>query len=88
MGTVHKDVLVRAVAEATGQPLTAAKTTIEAFIDTVRARTDAGDTVKLIGFGSFQTKTHKARKARNPRTGETIDVPEQTKLTFKASKVA
>lgn len=86
MGTVNKDVLVRSVAEATGQPLSVTKAMIEAFIDTVRTRTTAGDTVKLMGFGSFQTKTHKARTARNPRTGEAIDVPEGMRLTFKASK--
>lgn len=86
MGTVNKDVLVRSVAEMTGQPLVSTKATIEAFIDTVRTRTSGGDTVKLMGFGSFQTKTHKARTARNPRTGEQIDVPEATRLTFKASK--
>ncbi|NTT88243.1 HU family DNA-binding protein [Tabrizicola fusiformis] len=88
MGTVNKDALVRTVAEATGQQLASTKATIEAFIDAVRARTAGGDTVKLIGFGSFQTKTHKARTARNPRTGETVDVPEGQRLTFKASKVA
>jgi DNA-binding protein HU-beta len=88
MGTVTKDVLVRSVAEAAGLPQTTAKEVIEAFIGFVRGRTASGDTIKLIGFGSFQTKTHKARTARNPRTGEMIDVPEQTRLTFKAAKKA
>lgn len=86
MGTVNKDVLVRAVADATGQQLTSTKATIEAFIEAVRTRTAGGDTVKLIGFGSFQTKTHKARTARNPRTGEAVEVPEGQRLTFRASK--
>jgi len=88
MGTVTKDALVRTVAEATGQTNAAAKAAIEAFCDTVQSRAAAGDTIKLMGFGSFQVKARASRKGRNPSTGEEIDIAETRRLTFKASKVA
>ena len=88
MGTVTKDALVRAVAETTGQKITDAKAVIEAFCDTVKARAAAGDTLRLPGFGSFQVKARAARRGRNVATGEEIEIPETTRLTFKASKVS
>jgi len=42
--------------------------------------------VTLVGFGTFSVVTRKARKARNPKTGEPIDVPEKTVPKFKPSK--
>lgn len=44
------------------------------------------DKVQIIGFGSFELKTHTARKGRNPRTGEPIDISESKIPSFKASK--
>jgi DNA-binding protein HU-beta len=43
--------------------------------------------VSLVGFGSFGTSVRSARMARNPRTGEPIQVPETTVATFAPSKV-
>lgn len=43
--------------------------------------------VSLVGFGSFGTSVRSARTARNPRTGEPIQVPETTVATFAPSKV-
>ncbi|HIJ95803.1 MAG TPA: hypothetical protein HPP94_08730 [Desulfuromonadales bacterium] len=42
--------------------------------------------VIIKGFGTFKTVTRKARTARNPKTGEAIQVPAKTVLTFKAAK--
>jgi nucleoid DNA-binding protein len=39
--------------------------------------------VQLTGIGTFSIKTNKARKARNPKTGETVMVPEKTIVHFK-----
>ena len=62
---------------------------VEAIIDATFAEV-ASQALKgrllIHKFGTFSMKTRKARKARNPKTGEFIDVPEQTKLTFKAAK--
>lgn len=43
----------------------------------------ADERVTVRGFGSFQFKTRAARTARNPKTGEAVQVPEKTVLTFK-----
>ncbi len=88
MGTVNKEALVKAAAEQSGQTLAAAKGIIDAFLDTIRARAEAGDTIRLIGFGSFMVKARPARVGRNPSTGAAVEIPETRRLTFKASKTA
>jgi len=44
-----------------------------------------GDKVELRGFGSFKVKTRRARLARNPRTGDAVNVPAKRVPFFKAS---
>lgn len=41
-----------------------------------------GDTIVIAGLGSFKQKKVNPRKARNPKTGESIDVPAKTKVVF------
>ncbi|MGF1502401.1 MAG: integration host factor subunit beta [Paracoccaceae bacterium] len=45
-----------------------------------------GDRVELRGFGAFSVKSREARVGRNPRTGESVDVPAKTVPFFKAGK--
>ena len=40
--------------------------------------------IELRNFGVFEVKRRRARKARNPRTGESVSVPERSVVTFKA----
>lgn len=86
MGTVGKTDLARHVAEKAGITQAAAGKALDAVIEAIGERASAGDTVRLTGFGSFQIKAHKARTARNPRTGEEVHVPESRRLHFKPSK--
>lgn len=46
----------------------------------------AGESVSRQGFGKFEIRNRKARKGRNPRTGEEIKLPAITTVGFKASK--
>lgn len=46
----------------------------------------AGNKVSLREFGTFEVRKHKARVARNPKTGESVDVPEKFVPTFEACK--
>lgn len=55
------------------------------FAEVVKAMQN-GDEVKIPGFGVFATKDRDARTARNPKTGESVDVPAKRVPTFKASK--
>jgi DNA-binding protein HU-beta len=47
---------------------------------------DAGRDLTVTGFGTFGTRRRKAREGRNPRTGESIQIPAMTVPTFKAGK--
>jgi DNA-binding protein HU-beta len=71
---MNKTQLTDAVAERLGSK-TAAKLAIDAVFETIADKVAAGETVQLIGFGTFQRVQRPARDARNPATGETIRVP-------------
>lgn len=51
-------------------------------LDTLRA----GDKVNLVGFGAFYVRTQKARRGKNPKTGDPVDIPESAKPAFRPSK--
>lgn len=57
-------------------------TALESIVDALRR----GDKVEIRGFGSFRTRTRAARKARNPRSGDSVDVPARTIAFFRPSK--
>lgn len=77
--------LVKKIASESGLQQKEVATVIDAFTQTVIDSYHNGERVDLKQFGSFIPKTRKARKARNIRTGMTIDVPERKVLTFKPS---
>ncbi|HBI41915.1 MAG TPA: integration host factor subunit beta [Planctomycetales bacterium] len=56
--------------------------TFDAIVETLL---EAGR-IELRNFGVFEVKRRKARKARNPRTGEKVDVPPKNVVTFKPGK--
>ena len=58
---------------------------IKAFLDEIVAEVNKGNKVNLAGFGIFERKDQKARKARNPRTKQIISVPSKKKFVFRAS---
>jgi len=60
----------------------ALNTLVEAITNTLKN----GDKVALVGFGTFSVSKRKARTARNPRTGETIEVPAKMAPKFKAGR--
>lgn len=58
---------------------------IDTFLDGVREGLLTDGKVTLVGFGTFKLAIQKARKARNPQTGEPVDVPQKTVPKFRAS---
>ncbi len=64
----------------------AANTALNTFVDSVTAALKRGDRVALVGFGTFSVAKRKARTARNPRTGETINVPARKAPKFKPGR--
>ena len=59
---------------------------LDATVAAVTAALAAGDAVTLVGFGTFSVKKRAARKGRNPKTGEAIDIAASTVPDFKAGK--
>jgi len=54
----------------------------------IKAAVEEGEKVMIRDFGTFSMKDRAARTARNPKTGEAVQVPAKTVLVFKASKKA
>ena len=83
---MNKTELVAAVAEASGLTKKDAEAALTAFTVEVEKALKAGDKVRLVGFGSFETKERAARTGRNPKTKETIEIPACRMPVFKAGK--
>ncbi|MDD5194947.1 MAG: HU family DNA-binding protein [Candidatus Omnitrophica bacterium] len=63
-----------------------AQTAVEAVLDAIRGSLKKQEPVAISGFGTFKVKQTKARQGRNPKTGETIQIPAKKKIAFRASK--
>ena len=59
---------------------------VDIFFEEIAQRLSEGGRVELRGFGAFSTREREARKGRNPRTGETVDVPAKRVPYFKPGK--
>lgn len=59
---------------------------VDIFFDQIGKRLAEGGRVELRGFGAFSTREREARKGRNPRTGEAVDVPAKKVPYFKPGK--
>jgi nucleoid DNA-binding protein len=82
---MNKAELIEAVAKNTctkKEAQTAVETTLEAIKGSLKKK----DPVAISGFGTFKVKETKPRTGRNPKTGETIQIPAKKKVSFKASK--
>ena len=87
MATITKKHLVTIAAEKTNSKYTQAKAIVQAFLDQVIGELASGNKIELRDFAVFNTKMRKARKARNPRTGEEIQAPAKKVVTFKAGRM-
>ena len=63
-----------------------AKEFVELFFEKIREALEAGDSVKLSGFGNFGVRQKNSRPGRNPKTGEEIPISARRVVTFKASQ--
>ena len=59
---------------------------VEATLDIVKNTLKKGEKIQLVGFGSFQVRAKRARKGRNPQTGEPITIAARKVLKFKPGK--
>ena len=72
--------------ERTGISQKQALEAVELFLATVKDALKSGEKVSLVGFGTFFLKEKSARNGRNPRTGERIQIPPKSIVTFKPGK--
>jgi nucleoid DNA-binding protein len=63
-----------------------AQAAVDCVLSSITRALENGDTVSLIGFGSFKVTERKARKGRNPQTGEEIDIAAARVPKFTAGK--
>lgn len=78
--------IVEEITESTDLNKKEAFVVVDLIIENIKKALSEGDKIELRGFGSFKVKMRKQRKARNPRTGETVDVPAKLVPYFKVSK--
>lgn len=60
---------------------------MESVFAIMKESLEAGETIRISGFGVFEPKQKNARKGRNPRTGEAITIEARKVITFKPSNV-
>ena len=83
---MNKSELVAALAEKAQLSRKDAESALSAFTGLITDSLANGEKVQLIGFGTFEVKERAARVARNPRTGEPLNIEASKAPAFKAGK--
>ena len=83
---MNKAQLIDAIAAQADVSKATAGRCLDAFVEAVTKSLKRGDTVNLVGFGSFTVKRREARQGRNPRTGQPIDIAAANVPSFRAGK--
>jgi DNA-binding protein HU-beta len=83
---MNKGDLISKIADETGMTKADAGRALEAFVGTVTKALKKGDSVQIVGFGTFDVRKRGARTGRNPQTGETIKIKASKNVGFKAGK--
>ncbi len=81
-----KTELVSEVAERTGLTKVDAERAVKALVDTVTDCLKKGDSLTIVGFGTFSVSQRAARTGKNPRTGEKLEIAAVTTPKFKPGK--
>lgn len=82
MPAVTREVLAETLAERANITMVAARDEVKWFFDTISTAITSGEEVRIHGFGSFRTSDRAARTARNPRTGESVQVAARRVVRF------
>jgi DNA-binding protein HU-beta len=83
---VNKADLVEAVSKSTDLSKSASEKAIDAAVAAIRSSLKRGQSVTLVGFGTFRVSKRAARTGRNPRTGEEIKIKASRVPKFSAGK--
>ena len=82
-----KKEIVKTISDETGLNQQEIKTIVQKTFDAIVATLVEEGRIELRNFGVFQVRPRAARKARNPRTGRQVEVPEKFVVTFKPGKI-
>ena len=83
---MNKAELIDAVASSADLSKASATEAVDAVVDTITESLRNGDSVTLVGFGTFEVRARAARTGRNPQTGEEIQIKASKAPAFKAGK--
>ena len=83
---MNKNEFIDRVADLSNMSKSDATRAVDAVFDAITSALKRGDDVRLVGFGTFSAAKRKAREGRNPRTGETINIPASTQPKFSPGK--
>ena len=83
---MNKGELVASIADKSGLTQSQAESALSATLESITETLKSGDSVSLVGFGTFSANERPARDGRNPRTGETIKIAAKTIAKFKPGK--
>ena len=83
---MNKSELIDAIADSANLSKADAGRALDGLVGAVTKALKKGDTVSLVGFGTFSVRKRAARTGRNPRTGETIKIKASKNPAFKAGK--
>lgn len=78
--------LVERVANEADMTKKDAEQLVEIIFDTIISTLNKGEKIELRGFGSFRLRSRNSRKGRNPKTGESVDIPAKRVAYFKPGK--
>ena len=83
---VNRTDLVNVVADSTALSKADAAKVVDAVLEVIKRRLKQGDSVRIMGFGTFTMATRNTTAGRHPRTGEPITLPVSKRVKFKAGK--
>lgn len=83
---MNKNDLIAAVADSAGLSKSDAADAVDAVFSAITGSLQSGQEVRLVGFGTFSVANRVATTGRNPRTGESIQIPASKQPKFKAGK--
>ena len=83
---MNKSEIAGRVADRTGVGRLAAGSAVDAVFEAIGEALARGEDVRVVGFGTFGTRSRPARTGRNPRTGESLNIAASTTPTFKAGR--
>ncbi|MCK4330655.1 integration host factor subunit beta [candidate division WOR-3 bacterium] len=84
---IRKEDIVRDIASETGLSMIETKMVVNAFMSKIIEGIMTGKRIELRGFGVFTSRKRKGRVARNPKTGEKVNVPPYIMPVFKPSRI-